>query len=470
MDETDICYLTALELRALYTKRELSPVDVTEAVLARIEREDDRIRAFVTLTPELAREHARAAELAYMSGTPGPLAGVPMSIKDLTLTKGIRTTRGSLLFKDDVPTEDPPLVEQMYAAGGVMLGKTSTPEAGWKGASTNRLGPPTQNPWKIGRTPGGSSSGAAAAIAMGFGPIAEGSDGAGSIRIPSGFCGVYGIKPSFGRVGGRISSGLLGGQGPIARSVRDAALMLDVIAGEDPRTPLSVAADQNYLDAAESGRREGALAGLRVAWSRDLGYAAVDDEVVAIAEAAARRFVELGCAVEEAHPDAGDPWEIEDVIWQATQAVTYQDLDEEQRALLDPGRVRVMQSGLALTAADLSRAVTRKGEYYETVRKFFERYDLLLTPTLPIPAFPVEQDFPPEIAGRPMSYLGWTAFTYPFNVTGNPAATCPAGFTADGLPVGLQIVGPWRADAAVLRASAAFEQIAPWSERRPPGA
>ena len=467
MNDTEIGYLSALELLDAYHAKQLSPVEVTEAVLRRLEAVEPKINAFVTVTAELALEQARAAEAAYTAGAAGPLAGVPFSLKDLTVTAGIRTAKGSLLDPDWVPDEDPPMVERLYEAGGVMLGKTTTPELGWKGETTSPVTGTTHNPWKHGRTSGGSSGGAAAHVAAGVGPLAQGSDGAGSIRIPAGFCGVYGLKPSWGLIPLYPPSSQLSHNGPISRSVADAALMLDVTAGSDPRDRLSIDATANYLEAAHEGAREGALDGLRVAWSRDLGYAAVHEDVADIAEAAARRFEELGCNVEEAHPLEGDPWDILDVIWAARQAGGHlHDLDEV-RDRLDPGRLLVIEQGQRLTAAQLIHAETRHAAYAQSVREFFEDYDLLLTPTLPITAFAAGEDFPAEIAGVPQSYLGWTAFTYPFNLTGQPAATVPAGFDGEGLPVGLQIVAPWRDDAAVIRASAAFEAIAPWADRRP---
>ena len=315
MNATDLCYLPATELRNLYKKREVSPVEVTEAMLARIEQRNPTINAYVTVTPELALEQARAAEKMYRENeSPPALAGIPTSIKDLTATNGIRTTRGSLVYQDFVPDFDPPIVERLYAAGIVMLGKTNTPEYGWKGDSTNRVVGSTHNPWKHGQTAGGSSGGAAAAVAAGLGPLSQGSDGAGSIRIPSSFCGIYGLKPSWGLVPQYPSSAveLLSHAGPMTRTVRDAALMLNVIAGADPRDRLSWSSGIDYLSALE-----GDVAGLRIAWSPDLGFAQVDPEVQQITANAAARFAELGCHIEKAHPDVPDPWEFVDVIWSA---------------------------------------------------------------------------------------------------------------------------------------------------------
>ena len=466
MDANDLYYLSALELSELYRKRQLSPVEVTEAILERIDKHNSSLNAFVTVTAELALEQARAAEREFKENQfPPPLTGIPLSIKDLVPTKGIRTTRGSLLYKDWVPDFDPPVVERLNAAGAVLLGKTNTPELGWKGGSGNRVVGPTHNPWKHGLTSGGSSGGAGAAVASGMGPIAQGSDGGGSIRIPASFCGIYGLKPSFGIIPQYPASAiaLVSHMGPMTRTVRDAALMLNVMAGVDPRDPNSLPIDIHYPKMVEGG-----ISGLRVAWSPDLGHAQIDPEVGEITAKAAARFSELGCQVEEAHPQLEDPWEnIFKVIWaSAFTAVHLNDLDEVQD-LLDPSLLEVIKLGETYSAAELAAAYSLRYEYYQGWRQFMGKYDLMLTPTLPVTAFKAADDQPQEINGQPTSMVGWTMFTYPFNLTGQPAATVPCGFTGDGLPVGLQIVGRWRDDITVLRASAAFEDLAPWAEKRP---
>jgi aspartyl-tRNA(Asn)/glutamyl-tRNA(Gln) amidotransferase subunit A len=466
MDSSELCYLDAQELRSRYRKAEVSPVEVAEAVLARIEQVNPQLNAFVTPTPGLALEQARRAEDAYRRGEAPLLAGIPVSIKDLTATEGIRTARGSLLYRDWDPDFDAPVVERLKAAGAVILGKTNTPELGWKGDSGNRVFGPTHNPWQRGRTAGGSSGGAAAAVVAGLGVMAQGSDGAGSIRIPAGFCGAYGLKPSWGLVPQYPASPVqwFSHFGPITRTVSDAALMLEVIAGADARDPMTFTADVDYPAATE-----GDISGLRVAWTPDFGYAAVDPEVRRIAAAAAARFAELGCRVEEAHPGLEDPWaEIVDVIWASAFAGLYFDDLKEVRDRMDPGLVAVIERGGGFSAVDLATALRRRNDYYDGWRVFMEPYDLVLTPSLPVTAFAAGADHPGQIDGRTTTYLSWTAFTYPFNVTGQPAATVPCGFAGDGLPVGLQIVGRWRDDATVLRASAAFEALSPWADARPP--
>ena len=467
MTSTDLCYLSARQLRDLYQKGEVSPVEVTEAILRRMDELNPTLNAFITTTPELALKGARIAEQAYQTGeSPPPLAGIPTSIKDLVSMTGVRTTRGSLLYKDWVPDYDAPIIERLHEAGAVMLGKTNLPELGWKGDSTNRIIGSTHNPWKLGRTAGGSSGGGTAAVAAGLGPLAQGSDGAGSIRIPSSFCGIYGLKPSWGLIPQYPTSAveLFSHLGPMTRTVADSALMLNIMAGADPRDRLSFPTETDYLASLEGG-----IAGLRVAWSPDLGYALIDPEVRDIVAKAALRFEELGCHVEEAHPDLEDPWEsIVHIIWASAFAGLHlHDLDAV-RDQIDPGLVRVIEQGLQFSGAEVAIAYARRNDYYHAWRQFMERYDLLLTPTLPVTAFTAGDDYPGQINGQPTTYLSWTAFTYPFNITGQPAATVPCGFASDGLPVGLQIVGRWRDDVTVLRASAAFEALAPWADKRPP--
>ena len=463
MDTEDICYMPAVELREHFRSDRLSPVEVTDAVLDRIDRLNPELTAFITVTHDRARVDARAAEAAYRNGDAPPLAGIPTSIKDLVPTKGIRTTSGSLLHKDRVPDEDAPLVERLYRAGIVMLGKTNAPENGWKGDSGNLIVGPTHNPWQHGRTAGGSSGGAAAAVTAGLGALAQGGDGAGSIRIPAAFCGCFGLKPSFGLVPHPSSSTMLTAHaGPITRTVRDAALMLDVLAGPDPRDRYTFPTPGGFLE-----RLDVDIAGLRVAWSPDLGYATVDPEVGQVAEAAARRFEELGCHVVEAHPDTADPFPITDTLWCSTQASGHIDDLERVRHLIDPGRLKLVERGQGITGQEFAQATIKRLEYYHAVREFMEDYDLLLTPALATTAFAAGDDHPGTIDGKPVNYLGWTGFSYQFNLTGQPAASVPCGFASNGLPVGLQIVGRWRDDMTVLRAAAAFEEMAPWHAERP---
>jgi aspartyl-tRNA(Asn)/glutamyl-tRNA(Gln) amidotransferase subunit A len=465
MSDTELCYLSAVDLRRHFIARELSPVEVTRATLRRIEDLNPALNAFVTITSDRALAEAHTAETQYRSGgLPPPLAGIPGSLKDLTATKGVRTTRGSLLTADWVPDFDAPLVTRLRDAGMVLLGKTNTPELGWKGDSGNRVSGATHNPWRHGATPGGSSGGAAAAVVAGLGPLSQGTDGAGSIRIPAGLSGAFGFKPTWGSVPQFPASVVetLSHAGPITRTVEDAVLMLAAMAGADARDRSSMAPDVVSLTDIE-----GDIAGLRVAWSPDLGYAAVDPAVADVAAAAARRFEELGCIVEQTHPDVEDPWQIVHTMWSSAFAAYFKDSFAEVRDQLTPGLAEVIDQGLAFRGTDVAAAYIERNAYYEVWRSFLDSFDLVLTPTLPCTAFRAGDDHPGEIAGQQTSYLGWTAFTYPMNVTGLPAASVPCG-SVDGLPVGLQIIGGFRQDRTVLRAARAFEQMAPWAQNLPP--
>ncbi|MDQ2681957.1 MAG: amidase [Chloroflexota bacterium] len=465
MATDDYAYRSARDLIEGYRAREFSPVEVTDALLNRIDRINPAINAFTDITADLARDAARASEKRWQNEEAHALDGVPLTIKDIAFTAGVRTARGSRIYADSVPDFNSPFVDRVLNAGAIMLGKTTTPEFGWKGETTSPVSGTTRNPWNLDRTPGGSSGGASACVAAGLGPIAHGTDGAGSIRIPAGFAGVFGIKPTIGLVPVYPASavGDLAHHGPLSWTVADAALTLDVTAGHDPRDRFSWTPDGSYLAALNNLD----LAGLRIAWSKDLGYAAVENEVATVTAEAARVFADLGCEIVEAHPDLPDPWPIEHVIWSTAMAASRaHDLDAV-REIMDPGLVRVIEEGQRFTGPEAAKARIDQGLYAAAWSDFMGDYDLLLTPTLPCTAFPVGQDQPGSVAGVETSYLSWTAFTYPFNLTGQPAATVPCGFGADGLPIGLQIVGRLRDDALVLRAAAAFEQARPWQGRVP---
>ena len=456
--------MTARELRLGYESGELTPAVVVETILGRIERLDGDLTAFVTVTGDEARRAAAAAEQVLRGGDPtegpgGALCGVPISIKDMIVTRGVRTTIGSLLLADWVPEFDTPTSERLRAARAPLLGKTTTSEFGWKGDSGNRVNGPARNPWQLDRTAGGSSGGAAAAVAAGLGPVAIGSDGAGSVRIPAAFCGVFGIKPSYGVIPTFPISPIesLSHLGVLATTVADAADVLDVVAGPDSRDRFSLPdTGADYASAVT-----GPLGELHVAWSPNLGYAAVEPEVRELTAAAAAVFESLGCRVSEVVPGWDDPYPFLDVIWSAANAGRHMHDLDEVRDLIDPGRLEVVERGMRLTGPEVAAANAAKAGFAETVRQFMGGYDLLLTPTLPVTAFEAGADQPGQVAGRPTEYLSWTPFTYPFNITGLPAASVPCGMSG-GLPVGLQIVGGWREDALVMRAAAAFEEAAPW--------
>jgi Asp-tRNA(Asn)/Glu-tRNA(Gln) amidotransferase A subunit family amidase len=471
MDATELCYTPATQLAAAIRARQLSPVEVTDAVLARIERLNPSLNAYCTLTAELARTAARTAEAAVMRGDAvGPLHGVPYSLKDLTATKGIRTTFGSKIFEHHVPTEDAILVERLRAAGGVLLGKTNTPEFGCKGFTDNKIFGTTYNPWNPERTPGGSSGGAGAAVAAGMGPLAEGSDLAGSIRMPASLCGVVGFKPSQGRIP-RYPSGnawnTMSFNGPLTRTVADAALMFQVMAGPDDRDPLSLPDTGEDFCAAVQGDLR--LAGLRVAWTPDLGgMVPVEPVVQEICAGATRVFVDLGCHLEADSPDFSGAHELFAVLNANLRMAAVGDYAAEWAEQMDPLLVWRIEQGKQFSLTDVGKAETARTALYQRVRKFFATYDLLLLPTTVAPPAPAHGGYPTTVAGRtigtPYEIL---LLTYAFNLTGQPAISLPAGWTDDGLPIGLQIVGRRHADALVLRAAAAFEAAAPWASRRP---
>jgi aspartyl-tRNA(Asn)/glutamyl-tRNA(Gln) amidotransferase subunit A len=446
----------------------MSAVEVTEAVLARIDALNPRLNAFCLVSADEARRAAREADIAVTKGEPlGALHGVPVSLKDVIFTRGLRTTGGSRLFAEAVPDEDAVVVARLKAAGAVVLGKTNTSEFGHKAITENPMFGVTRNPWNLDLTPGGSSGGAAAAVASGLGPVALGTDGGGSIRLPAAFCGVYGLKPSWGRVPqhpGFPGWDHLSCTGPLTRTVRDAAAVLDVIAGADDRDRESLPREPGaYLEACDDG-----IKGWHVAWSPDLGYASVDPAVLALCENAAAEFESLGCHVEVVNPG----WEDIEATFATLVAAQFygvwSDQLPEAEKQLDPTLVKLIRKGGSVTARDYVLARERIKQYWLEVVTFLARFDLLLTPTVAVPPFPAAGRPPRQIEDRALSVLGWMPFTFPFNLTGQPAASVPAGLTDDGRPVGLQIVGRRHADRAVLAASAAFEAACPWSERRPP--
>ncbi len=463
MPDEELCWTPATVLVERIKRRELSPVELVDAVLARVGALDGRVHAFLTLDAERAREAAKRAEDAAPTGL---LHGLPVSIKDLEPTAGLRTTYGSKFFEHNVPDVDGAVTSRVKAAGGIVFGKTNTPNYGHKDMCDNLLGPPAQNPWRLDRTTGASSGGAAAAAAAGFGPLHHGSDGAGSIRIPACLCGVFGLKPSFGRVPYLPNNdiwALRSHNGPIARTVRDAALMLSAIAGPDPRDPYTI--DQppiDYLAACDGG-----VAGLRVAWSADFGYARVEPEVRRIAEAAARRFEELGAHVEEVNPGWPDPAHGARVAWYASMLARHGERYRQRPEWFEPSMAAQIEGAMAYTGMDVYGAQMARSAFYERASAFMSRYDLLLTPQMPRTAWRWDDPAPLVDGVRCPDIFDRLPFTFPFNLTGWPAANVPCGFDAEGLPVGLQIVGNWHQDALVLRAAAAFEELQPWADKRP---
>ena len=472
MTAADLCFTTATKLVPMIRRGTLSPLEIVQAVLARLERVNPRLNAYCTVAAEHALEAAKKATVAARrrSARLGPLHGVPVSIKDLTPTKGIRTTWGSKIYADHVPTDDALVVARLKAAGAIVLGKTNTPEFGAGANTFNAVFGVTRNPWNPALTPGGSTGGGAVALATGLGPLAQGTDLGGSLRLPASFCGVVGFRTSPGLVPvhpAPLAWDPWSVTGPMARTVADTALMLSVIAGADARAPLSYAVNPRvFVDAV---RRPG-VRGLRVAWGGDLGVTPVDDEVRAVTRASADVFRRLRARLEEAHPDFAGLREIVLASRGASMVARHEDRLPKWREVMQENLVKNIDQGLALTPSQIGRAERLRSELWERVRLFQERYDLILTPTAAVPPFPVEwRSGPKEINGQPMpSYIDWAMLTYAFTVVGLPAISVPAGFTKAGLPVGLQIVGRWRDEAGVLRAAAAFEGAQPWADRRPP--
>ena len=467
MSQTE-AYTPAVELTALIRDKKLSPVEVVDSLLERIDRINPQINAFCTVVADQAREAARQAEAAVMRGDSlASLHGVPVAVKDLTATAGIRTTFGSRVYQNNLPDEDDIIVERLRAAGAIVIGKTNTPEFGFMGVTNNRLFGVTRNPWNLDRHAGGSSGGSAAAVAAGLGPLATGSDGGGSIRIPSSFCGVFGLKPSYGRVPrgpGVPDWQTLSHQGPITRTVADAALMLGAIAGRDERDRHSLADDR--LDCFPLP--DGDLKGVRIGWSADLGYAVIDPEVLEATAAAARVFESTGATVDEAGLNVKHQGRSFATIWAATFAAKYAHLLDDWRDEMDPMLVAIIEDGAKVTATRYAEAAAAREVFWQNIRPCFEEFDFLLTPTLSVPAFDADLYQPPDIGGiEGSSGLDWTPFTYPFNFTGQPVASVPCGWTKDGLPIGLQIIGPRFDDTGVLKVAAAFERAAPWADRRP---
>jgi aspartyl-tRNA(Asn)/glutamyl-tRNA(Gln) amidotransferase subunit A len=457
--KTDPAFISATELLSLYRSRSLSPVEVTQACLDRIGALDADLNAFVLVDGDAALEAARASEERWINGEPlGLVDGVPATIKDLILTKGWPTLRGSKVISPDQPwEEDAPATARLREHGAVLLGKTTTPELGHKGVTDSPLTGITRNPWNRAMTPGGSSGGAAVAAATGMGALHVGTDGGGSIRIPASFSGIFGLKPSFGRVPAYPLSpfGTVAHVGPMARTVSDAALMLRVLACPDPRDWFAFPyGDKDFLACVDEG-----ITGMKVAFAPTLNGAPVDAEVSALVRRAAEEFSTLGADVEEVTLEMPDVGQVFFVHWAVGAVTVMAGFTEEQKALMDPQLRGFETAGAALSLLDYQQAVQARGRLGAQMNLFHQRYDLLLTPTMPIPAFEAGLNEPncPEEGG----WIDWTPFSYPFNLTQQPAASIPCGLTAAGLPVGLQIVGPMHRDDLVLRAARAYERLHP---------
>lgn len=467
----DLCFTPATVLRQMIRNKLISPVELVNTFLQRIEAINHTINAYCTLIPERALESAKNAESAIMKGREiGLLHGIPASIKDVTMMAGVRTTFGSKYYENFVPDIDDLVVERLSKAGAVILGKTNTPEFAAGASTFNEIFGITRNPWNTEFSVGGSSGGAAAAVAAGISPLAQGSDLGGSCRIPASFCGVVGLRPSPGRIPcypNRLNHDDLSVQGLIARTVPDIALMLQAVSGPDRRSPVCLPNENlEFLEPVWNPN----IKGFKIAWGGNLNLVPVAGEVLKITKSSVEAFRELGCEVAEEAPDFSGVRDVAIILRGLRFVALYQDLFDAPRfkKLVNPLVIENIQQGLGLSVRKIAKAQQERSKIWDRVTKFFEEYDLLLTPTVPLPPFTAETRFPTEIDGEPMqSYVDWIMLTYAFSVVGFPAISVPCGWTHEGLPVGLQIVARYRSEVSLLRAAAAFELARPWGNKRP---
>ena len=463
-ETTQIADLTAGEMVALYKRRELSPVETAEACLARIHAHNKTVNAYNFLNEELTFTAARRSEERWRRGTPlGPIDGVPVAVKDIFITKGWPNRKGSLITSDEPLQVDAPAIAALRRNGFVPLGRTTTPEFGWKGVTDNPLDGVTSNPWDPSKTAGGSSGGSAAAVPLGMGPLALGTDAGGSIRIPAAFCGVVGHKPTHGLCPMWPPSSFypLAHVGPMTWTVADTALLLDVLAEPDPRDVTLPSGPASFRAALDQTN----LTGKRIAFSANLGFVDVDPEINAAVAEAARVFEEAGAIVEARDPGFTDPLESFNRLFYGGAANALRQIGPEDRARMDPNLVAVAEWASELTLLDYLEAANERAAITERMSLFHRSFGLLVTPTLPIPAFDAGLEVPKNWPHD--RWPTWTPFTYPFNLTGQPAISIPCGFTSTGLPIGLQIIGPRHADTAVLQAAHFYQQARPLTGIRP---
>jgi amidase len=465
----ELCFSTAVELARRIRAREVSVTEVVQAHLAQIERVNPKVNAIVTLTAERALAEAREKDAELARGAaPGPLFGLPVAHKDLIPTRGIRTTYGSRIYRDNVPEQDALLVERLRAAGAITMGKTNTPEFGAGSQTFNEVFGRTLNPYDLTKTCGGSSGGAAVALACGLVPIANGSDTGGSLRNPASFCNVVGLRGSVGRVPAWPTDspwGTLHVPGAMARTVADLALMLSAMAGPDRRSPVAIAEPGDRFRG-DLGRD---FKNVRVAWSRDLGGLPVDRRVTKVLEAQRGTFDSLGCRVEDGEPDLTNAGNIFQVQRALNFATRYGPLLDKHRHLMKDTVIWNVEEGLALTARRIGEADVQRAQLYHRMREFMERHEFLLIPTVQVPPFDVTQPYVTEINGTKLpTYIDWMRSCSDITVTALPAISVPAGFTDEGLPVGLQIVGRHQDEWGVLQLAHAFERATGFHRRRPP--
>jgi amidase len=468
-DPNPLCFLTATELARRIRQREVSCEEVMRAHLAQIDRVNPKVNAIVTLLPERALEGARAADRRLAAGEPvGPLHGLPVAHKDLMPTRGVRTTWGSPIYRDHVPEQDGVLVERLREAGAILIGKTNTPEFGAGSQTFNPVFGATRNPWDTGKTCGGSSGGAAVALACGLLPIADGSDLGGSLRNPASFCNIVGMRPSAGRVPawpGVNAWYSLAVLGPMARTVEDCALLLSAMAGPDPRSPISLEEPGSVF--ARPLERD--FRGVRIAWSRDLGGLPVDPRVAAALAPAPGLLADLGAAVEPADPDLHEADSVFRVLRAWHFELSYGELLKTHRAQLKDTVIWNIEEGARLTGPQVGRAEVERTRLFHRMRAFMEQYEFIAAPVVQVPPFDISHPYVTEINGQQLhTYLDWMRSCYWISATCLPAVSIPCGFTPEGLPVGLQLVGRHRDDFGVLQLAYAFQQRQPLWQRRPP--
>jgi Asp-tRNA(Asn)/Glu-tRNA(Gln) amidotransferase A subunit family amidase len=469
MNKEDICYMSACDMKDAIIRQELTSQEITEAIIERIEKINPKINAYCTPTFETAREMAKKADEDVKKGEKlGSLHGIPTSIKDLFLTGGIRTTFGSMIYENNIPENDEVVVIRLKEAGIVLLGKTNTPEFGYAGVTHNFIFGESRNPWNTKRIPGGSTGGGAAAVASGLGPLALGNDGGGSVRIPASCCGVFGYKPSFGRVPLYPRVELHGESyvhiGPISRYVRDAALMLDAIKGPHDGDRYSLPEEKiSYLENISKKPEK-----LKIGYTLDLGYAKViDPGVERNVINSTEKFEEIGWNVEKVNLKIRKPEMSFYSLYITDYGFDLKPKLKDWREKIDPELIKMIDAGFEYSALEVMRAMSQRTTIYETFYKFFKNYDILITPTIAIPPFELGIMFPPKINGKNVSPTAWMPFTFPFNLTGHPAASIPCGWSNEGLPIGMQVIGNRFNDVLLLQVSQAFEEIAPWQEKRP---
>ena len=468
MREEDLCFKPATEIADMIKNKEYSALEITEIFIERINKINPKINAYCTTTFDLAKKMAQEADERVKKGDPlPPLNGLPVSIKDLMQVKNVRTTYGSKLYENFIPEDDEIVVKRLRKAGCVLLGKTNTPEFGHIPVTNNLIFGWTKNPWNLEKTSGGSSGGAAASVAAGLGPLALGSDGGGSIRLPSCLCGVYGLKPTFGRIPRYPRIGIafwsMDHYGPICRYVKDAALMLNVMKGHHPSDKDTFPDEGiDYVKVLDEKPEK-----LKIGYSTTLGYSrAIEPYVKEAVIESALKLESFGWEVEEAKIKMKKPEFGFNVLVTMGYAYDLKKAFEERKEDLSPDLVKMIEAGLSYNAYDIGRAWAIRQMVYETFYKFFNEYDILITPTTPVVAFDLGMTTVPKINGKPVSFVGWMNFTYPFNMSGLPAATVPCGWHG-GLPIGMQIIGNRYDEKTVLQVSKAFEEIAPWQDRKP---